>query len=266
MSELDFESRVRSIAMRMEYPRMPDIAGSVRARLRATTRPRFISKKLAWSLTIILVLISSLLFIPSVRAAVLDFIQVGVDHIFLRSITPTVQVIMTATPQSQIVTATSITKISTLIPTLKQLAGETTLADAESKVDFKIMLPTYPADVGEPDYIFVQNPDRNMVILVWLKPQKQDQVLMSLHFIPNGSWMLEKYEPKVTRETQVNDQRAIWTTGPYPMFLRNGNMDMIRLIEGHVLIWTDGNVTYRLETSLSLEEAVKIAESLKPIH
>jgi hypothetical protein len=269
MNEMDFETHVRSITMRMEYPHTPDIAGSVRTRLRASTHPRFISRRLAWSLTIILVLLSSLLFIPSVRAAVLDFIQIGVDRIFPYVVIPTTQVIPTTTLQSSPppmpLTATPFVQVATLIPKLKQLAGETTLAGAQTKVNFKIMLPTYPSDLSQPDYVFVQNAEGNMVILVWLDPQASDQVLMSLHLIPNGSWMLEKFEPKVTQETKVNGQRAIWTEGPYPMILQNGDVGFQRLVEGHVLIWTDGNITFRLETNLSLEEAVKIAESLKPI-
>jgi hypothetical protein len=40
-------------------------------------------------------------------------------------------------------------------------------------------------------------------------------------------------------------------------------MDFIRLIEGNVLIWTEGDLTYRIETDLSLEEAIRIAESLQ---
>jgi len=47
--------------------------------------------------------------------------------------------------------------------------------------------------------------------------------------------------------------------------MRGGDLEFTRLIEGHVLIWTMGDVTYRLETELSLEEAIKIAESLEPI-
>ena len=72
-------------------------------------------------------------------------------------------------------------------------------------------------------------------------------------------------EPVVIEETQVNGQRAIWAVGPYPLFLRNGDIQFTRLIEGHVLIWSDGDVTYRLETDMDLEEALKIAESLEPI-
>lgn len=47
------------------------------------------------------------------------------------------------------------------------------------------------------------------------------------------------------------------------MRLRNGNVDAWRLIEGHVLIWAVGSVTYRLETDVPLDEAVKTAESLE---
>jgi hypothetical protein len=32
-----------------------------------------------------------------------------------------------------------------------------------------------------------------------------------------------------------------------------------------VLIWSNGDITYRLETDLSMEETLKIAESLEPI-
>jgi hypothetical protein len=40
-------------------------------------------------------------------------------------------------------------------------------------------------------------------------------------------------------------------------------MDFRRLVEGQVLIWEADGITYRLETELSMEEAVAIAESLK---
>ena len=43
----------------------------------------------------------------------------------------------------------------------------------------------------------------------------------------------------------------------------DGDYNLRRLITGYVLIWRDGDITYRLETDLPLEEAVKIAESLR---
>ena len=104
-----------------------------------------------------------------------------------------------------------------------------------------------------------------MTILVWQDSQRPDQVLMSLHFIPQGSWAVEKAQPQILEETNVNGQRAIWAIGPYPLRLYNGELDFTRLIDGHVLIWAEGNMTYRLETNQSLEEAIKTAESLRAV-
>ena len=270
MTELErelFEDQLISIAKGMDYPNTPNIAGSVMTRLRASTPPRFISRPLAWSLTIILILFSSLMLIPSARAAIIEFIQIGIVRIFPRPTEAPIDAIQTATPNSITPeTATPSLPSSTLIPSLSRIAGKTTLADAQQKVDYSLLLPTYPPDLGLPDYVFVQDAEGIMTILVWLDPHQPEQVMMSLHFVPEGSWGIEKSKPRVIKETTVNGQRAIWAVGPYPLRLRNGDMDFTRLIEGNVLIWADGSITYRLETNQTLEEAIKIAESLEPIH
>ncbi len=277
MTELErehFENQLSSIAKRLDYPRTPDIAGFVMTRLRTSTDSRFISrplgpawgKRLAWSLTIILILFSSLMLIPPARAAIIEFIQIGIVRIFPRPTEPPIDTIHTATPDI-LTRATSTPSLpsATLIPSLSRIAGKTTLAAAQEKVDYPLLLPTYPVDLGPPDYVFAQDAEGTMTILVWLDPRQPNQVLMSLHFVPQGSWGIEKAEPRVIEETNVNGQRAIWAVGPYPLKLRNGDLDFTRLIEGNVLIWADGDITYRLETAQTLEEAIKIAESLEPI-
>jgi len=285
MNELQrelFEKQLVSIAEGLEYPRTPDIAGSVMRRLRTSPsltgrggrrraepveagegRSRF-SRRLAWSLTIILILCSSLMLIPSARAAIIEFIQIGVVRIFGAEPTPVAppnqEFPSTMTP----VTATPGPTLPSLIALLEDLAGEMTLEEAQQAVDYPILLPTYPADLGQPDRLFVQEAEGRMAILVWLNPQAPEQVRMSLHLIPEGSWAIDKMKPMLVEETSVNAQRAIWTLGPYPVRLHNGDIDFRRLVEGHVLIWVDGDVTYRLETDLPLEEAIRIAESLQP--
>jgi len=263
MTDMEFENQLRAIASGMEYPRTPDISGSVMPRLRLSTQPRFFSRKLAWSLTIVLIIISSLAFIPPVRAAIIEFIQIGVVRIFPRSVEPTPEAIRTATPQA----TPPLIAIpdSSLIPLLKNIAGETTLIDAMETVPYSILLPAHPSDLGQPDYVFVQNADGYMTFLVWMDPKQSDKVKMSLHIIPSESWAISKFGPKVIEETQVNGQKAIWAVGPYPLKLSNGDIDVTRLIQGNVLIWAEGNITYRLETDLSLDEAIKVAESLEPV-
>jgi hypothetical protein len=271
-----FEGQLLAISKEMDYPRTPDVAGFVMDRLRGDSsfkgqgargkgRTRFFARPLAWSLAVLLILCSSLMLIPSARAAILEFIQIGVVRIFRTE--PTLpapsnqQFPATIVP----VTATPYSTAEPLIPILERLAGEMTLEEAQQTVDYPLLLPSYPSDLGPPDRIFVQDADGDMTILVWTDPQQPDEARMSLHIIPPGSWAVKKIDPMLIEETTVSGQRAIWAIGPYPLRFSNGDLDFIRLIDGHVLIWAEGEITYRLETDLSLEEALKIAESLKAI-
>jgi len=151
-----FGKQLLSISKGLDYPRTPDIAGAVMTRLRGATRPRFISRRLVWSLTVILILFSSLMLIPPARAAIIEFIQIGVVRIFRTEPTPPAppnqEIPSTALP----VTVTPVPTSLPLIPILETLAGEMTLAEAQKTVPYPIRLPSYPTDLGQPDRIFVQ--------------------------------------------------------------------------------------------------------------
>ena len=268
MNELQrerFEQQLISVSKGLDYPRTPDIARGVMKHLQTPARPRLVSRRLAWSLALLLVLFSSLMLIPPARAAIIEFIEIGIVRIFRAEPTPLTP------PQEEFpstlvpVTATPARTSEPLIPILERLAGEMTLEEARQIVGYPILLPSYPPDLGPPDRVFVQDADGDMTVLVWIDPQQKDEILMSLHMIPPQSWAVDKMNPAVIEETTVKGERAIWAVGPYPLRFSNGNLDFVRLIDGHVLIWTDGDITYRLETDLGLEEAIKIAESLEPI-
>jgi hypothetical protein len=289
MNELQqelFEKQLLSLARGMEYPRTPDITGTVMARLpvfpsptgrevgrraepvkagKGRPRSTLRARRLAWSLTIILILFTSLMLIPPVRAAVIEFIQIGVVRIFQGEPTPVPppnqQFPSTMVP----VTATPGATSQPLIPLLERIAGETTLDEAQQTVNYSISLPAYPSNLGSPDRVFVQDADGDMTVLVWIEPQQPDEILMSLHIIPPSSWAVEKMDPALVQEARVNGRRAIWAVGPYPLRFSSGNLDFVRMIDGHVLIWTEGDLTYRLETKLTLEEAIQVAESLESI-
>ena len=279
MQQERFEKQLMAIAGGFDYPRTPEIAGSVMNRLRKSHSPRFDfptasprprggrgkGRRLAWSLTLILVLVSSLMLIPPARAAILEFIQIGIVRIFRAEPTPLApppeEFPVTTIP----VTATPSATSQPLIPILERLAGEVTLEEAQQTVDYRILLPSYPADLGLPDRVFVQEAEGEMTILVWIDPADPGEVLMSLHVIPPGSWAVEKMNPAMIAETTVNGERAIWAVGPYPVRFSNGDLDFVRLIDGHVLIWTEGELTYRLETNLDLEQAIRVAESLEAV-
>lgn len=263
MNEQDFENRLHSIAAGMEYPHTPEITGFVAARIRPKAKPRYTSKALVWSLVSVLIFLSSLMLIPPARAAIIEFIRIGIVRIFPR---PT-EIPLTSTPQSQApVTAIPGLNALPMLEDLRRFAGERTLSEARELVPSSVplRLPTYPSELGVPNRVFVQEADGVIVILVWLDPAQPERMLMSLHRIPETSWMIQKFEPEVIEVTSVNGQLAVWTVGPYPIMLSNGESDYVRMIDGNVLIWEENGITYRLETSLPLEEAVRIAESLQP--
>lgn len=254
-----WEARLRDAARAFSYPPTPDIAGAVRAQLTGEAGQKTghqINRRLVWAALIVLLLLGGLLAVPQVRAALVEYLQIGTIRIFLvePTFTPT-PLPSTATPQPT----------STPIASLLDLAGETTLAEAEQQVDFPIRLPTYPADLGQPDAVFLQELDGPVVVLIWLDDAQPGRIRLSLHELGPGTFG-EKGDPGRIEETQVNGRRAIWAEGPYILQFRRGNQidyDLRRLVEGRVLIWTEGEITYRLESDLSMIEAVRVAESLR---
>jgi hypothetical protein len=251
------KSRLQALAKEFQYPPTPSVAGAVMGRLRNPMTHWGRNRQLAWALIMIVVLLTGLMFVPPVRAAILEFIQIGIVRIFPASAitaVPTLETPRTATPDPA---------SSSLIPLLEQISGETILENARQEIGIPIPLPAYPSDLGPPDRVFLQEAGGWMVILIWLDPQQSDHVQMSLHLIEAGSWTINKFQPIIIKETALNDLRAVWTVGDYPLIMRNGDAQFTRLIHGHVLIWEDNKITYRLETDLELDEAIRIAESLQ---
>jgi hypothetical protein len=268
-----FEQEIQVIANDFSYPATPNVAQAVTLRLRPQARTsRLLARKLAWTMVIIAVLAATLMLVPPVRAAVLEWIQIGVVRIFPPAPrqAPTSlpgerpgQVLspVTATPNS----ATATPPATPATFSLLNLAGETTLTEAQAQVSFPILVPSYPPELGLPDRVYLQEQSGPMLVLIWLDHANPDRVRLSLHTLARGSWGIDKMQPRVIQKTTVNGQAGVWAEGPYFLQLRNLDYEMLRLIEGHVLIWTQDNLTYRLETDLPLEEAIRVAESLTPI-
>lgn len=257
-SERLWETHVHHTAQKLTYPPTPDLTT-----LRRPQRRSSLGTGLGWVAVILVILLLVGLSVPPVRAGVLEWLQVGPVRVWLVAPTPT--------PTPTVLIAATVTPQPTPTPLLSvlDLAGETTLADARDDADFPIRLPTYPPDLGLPDRVFLQDLEGTAVILVWLEPGASDKVRMSLHELASGAFVW-KMEPTAVEETSVHGQRALWVDGPYYLLVQQPQSGQTwanrRLIRGHVLVWTemiDGmEIVYRLETDLSLEEAIRVAESL----
>ncbi|MFZ0548888.1 MAG: hypothetical protein WAM60_25785, partial [Candidatus Promineifilaceae bacterium] len=268
-----WENRVRTVAAEMAYPPTPDIAAGVRERLAAGKRPQVVrpwySNRLAWAVTAVLLIAALLLAVPQARAAIFEFFQIGSIRIFPADPTATPIIEETADEESEGVLLSPTAEPTTLPAfSVADLAGETTLADLESELGDAVLLPEYPAGVGDPDKVYLQNQVGQLGILVWLQADSTDKAWAVLHILMldqgafGAKFMVESLEA-----TEVNGQPAYWVQGEHLLSFYDANgqisTELTHLVEGNALIWTVDKVTYRLETVLSLEEAVRMAESMR---
>jgi hypothetical protein len=65
------------------------------------------------------------------------------------------------------------------------------------------------------------------------------------------------------RHVRVESRAAFWLEAPHELHVITDEGSETFRVDGHVLIWTRGAVTYRLETSLELPDAVALAGSLR---
>lgn len=239
----DWEGRVQALARTFAYPPTPDLTRPAR---RPATFARPAMPRWAWAMIIAATVLAGLMAAPGVRAAVVEMLRLGAVRIFLIEPTPS--------PDEE-------QAIAAPLASALDLAGETTLTAARQQISFSILLPAYPADLGQPDHVFVQELDGPTVVLVWLQPGREDQARMSLTQVGAG-FSFDKRNVRQIEETVVDGRWALWIDGPHLLQSSDGNPELRRLVQGHVLLWQQGDVTYRLETDLPLAEAKKVAESL----
>lgn len=236
-----WEEQVRETARHFPYPPTPNFAARFRRPLHTGFyRPRL---RLALALCFVIALLG-LLTVPSVRAGLADFLQIGSLRIWYTPPTPTI-----ATPNA------------TTLPIGEKVA----LAEAQVEVWYPIQLPTYPEGLGEPDEVYLLNPEEDGIHLVWFATATHPELRLTQ--FGDGFWV-HKWGPTLESHTpaaSVHNRYAAWAPGPHIWSFRGMDGDRSIIVpEGfNVLIWAESNVTYRLESRLLQEEAVKVAESLE---
>jgi hypothetical protein len=244
----EWQRDVRALAQVYPYPPTPDIVAAVRQRLaertsaRRAVRPSW--QRAALVFAALLLALALALSVPAVRAAVREWLQIGA-----------VRIVLTPPAAEPAVTVTAI------VP----LDASLTLAQAQAQAGFELRLPSAaPAD-RLPERIYLQTlpgePAANVVISVWDDPERPGVPLLSLYQIEGPHCCMKGAWASGGAETTVGGDVAYWVEGPHPLQLGQGEAWL--LVPGNVLIWTDGPFTYRLESSLSLDETIRIAESLR---
>jgi hypothetical protein len=212
--------------------------------------------RLRWAAVAALVgvaLCGGLLAAPEARAAVFRVLQFGAVRIFLEP--------PTATPAVPTSVATPTSVPTPILRPPLDLRGQTSLHEAEQELGFPLPLPSYPPGLGEPELVFHQSVDGPLAILVWLDPDDPTRVRLALHVLGPDTFA-GKSQMQLIQETLVDGEEALWLVGSHFLLLRNGQAEFRTLVTGHVLLWSEDDLTFRLETDRPLEEAVRIAESI----
>ena len=238
-----FERQVQQWAAAFAYPPTPDIAGGVRPLLQKSARTLSQpSRRLAWVVALLL-LAASLLAVPSVRAAIVEVLRAGGITIFVGE-------------------EAAVDEIPPLLS--EQLPAFTepiTLDEAVARFP-NVQLP---AELPPPDDVLLHEVEQGdtAVIFLWRDEADPQQIALSLYQINVAQYAYKGAERLA--DTEVNGNRAFWIEGSHYFYLQQGNWQEWAFLAGSTLVWWDGAVTFRLEGAESLEEALRIAESLQPV-
>jgi len=244
--------------LRDEFPPTPPIAAPVRRELqrrRTTPVTRLHVQQLARAVALAAAVFAAILLLsPDVREAVARFF--GLDTVRIERIATVPAPALTPGPSP---VADDRRGEQAPRPTF-ELTGLTTLADARARAKFDIRLPAYPPTLGQPRRVYVQDFESGQqVILVY-----PDFALFQSEGVIYGKGV---GGGTLIQETTVAGEYALWLSGsPHLVQIQNPDGSYrggsARLVDGNVLAWQAGGITYRLETQQSLDEAKRIAESL----
>jgi hypothetical protein len=276
MADPTLERLVVEAGSLVDYPLLPDLSVSVgqrlrqrpspsrwspeslRLRLRAALRPVLQPawQPVAVTLIVVVALLSgTLAFSPAARKAVAGWLG-------LRG----VRIQFTPTPSASPLP----------LGTGLNLGEKMTLAEAQTQVPFKILLPHDP-DLGLPDAVYLRrgNFDPQVTLLWHARPglpkarETGEGLLLTQFRAGVDADFIKKisFEATTLEPVRVNGGQGFWIAGARHQLSfvdENGNLlpDTVRLA-GNVLLWEQGELTLRIEGKLSKDQALRIASTVR---
>lgn len=278
------ERALRALGEGLAYPPTPDLAAAVRARLVAGRPARTsplarlfaapAARRLALAFIALIALVGAVLIAsPAAREAIAG--RLGVPGITIEYATPTPTARPGATPATPTITPTPRATPASAGERLG-LGRRLTLAEARAAVAFPLLVPTLPT-LGEPDEVYLGEPPRGgQVSFVWLpRPglpaaAETGVGLLVTQFRATIDPLIFKkiVDPNTTVEfVTVGGGNGYWLAGePHEFFYTDSQGAVQReftRLAGNVLLWEQGGSTFRIEGARTLDEALRIALSLR---
>ena len=158
-----------------------------------------------------------------------------------------------------------------------ELGTPVSLAHAAGRADAAGWRLEAPSAAGVPARAFVGRP-AGAVNLVWAPSAEQPEIADSgigllLTAMPGttdaGGMSKQATGGTTIQLVRVGDHAGYWIEGePHEVVITDRNGDFVHdssRLAGNTLIWTDGDVTYRLESALDRDEAIDLASTLRPL-
>jgi hypothetical protein len=165
-----------------------------------------------------------------------------------------------------------------------RLGRPITLDQARDALDVPLLVPSQPEFDPPPEIYQTSTGDRAMIWFVYPAgaelPAAEETGVGALltqfqgdtdrDLIEKGVFGVDGPGGAQIDPVSVGDERGFWITGaPHAVyFFCYGPGECLQQparLAGNVLIWEHGDLTLRLESALSLEEALAIAESMQPL-
>jgi hypothetical protein len=134
-----------------------------------------------------------------------------------------------------------------------------------------------PPSAGDPARAFSSRP-AGAVTLVWPPSQGLPEIddsgigllLMAIPGTTDAGGVTKQGTSGMTIElVRLKDSPAYWIAGePHEVVVTDAEGDPVHdgsRLAGNTLVWTEGGVTYRLESGLDRDEAVDLASGLRPL-
>jgi hypothetical protein len=268
ITDRELERALAGAGGQIDFPSTPDLMDRVRVRLerpppRRWTRYRLFSpwpRAVASTVAILLVLLVAVVLTPPARDAVADWLGLRGVEIVPMPASPT----STATPVG-----------SPSAGALLLDGRNESLAEARGRVSFPVLVPSESL-VGQPYAVYTSDePAGGRVTLAYaprpdLPETRETGVgLLITQFRGESIPFIQKGLPRGTTATptSVNGARAFWIAGsPHLLIIRDRSGVMHEQpsrLAANTLLWERDGITYRLESSLDLDAALRIAESMR---
>jgi hypothetical protein len=270
MSDADLETALRGLGDAIAWPASgpasgegPDLAAVIRARIEAgdvpaTERRRWWARPARRALVLAVIVVLAL-------AALAGAATLGL---------PGLRLILGPAPVSPPPSVRPSPSPGAVPGITMGLGTRVDLAGLDERAGFAVRRPTDPL-VGPPDAAYHDLSLGGQVALVWSTRPDLPSTLQTgvgavltqfRGVVDNGYFQKAISGGTVVEPAKVGDRGAYWVSGdPHFLFYQgpDGQIFEERRWVGDALLWAEGGITYRLETSLGRDRAIEIAESLR---